>query len=61
MNKKMNINLLISKQLKLIDKKEDKLLKESNNNYIESKLSPIKEKIRRENSPKASRNIRISI
>lgn len=45
MNKKMNINLLISKQLKLIDKKEDKLLKESNNNYIESKLSPIKEKL----------------
>ena len=45
MKKDSNRNNLIQKQLKIITKKEEKLLKESNDNYIKNKISPIKDKI----------------
>ena len=45
MKKDSNRNNLIQKQLKIITKKEEKLLKEPNDNYIKNKISPIKDKI----------------
>lgn len=45
MSKERKINNLINKQMKLIEKKEAKLLKEPKDNYIKTKLLPIKEKI----------------
>lgn len=45
MRKESKINNLINKQMKLIEKKESKLLKEPKDNYIKNKLSPIKEKM----------------
>ena len=45
MSKERKINNLINKQMKLIKKKEAKLLKEPKDNYIKTKLLPIKEKI----------------
>lgn len=45
MKKDFNKNNLIQQQLKIITKKELKLLKESNNNYIKNKLSPLKDKL----------------
>lgn len=42
MKKDSNRNNLIQKQLKIITKKEEKLLKEPNDNYIKNKISPIK-------------------
>lgn len=45
MRKEGKINNLINKQMKVIEKKEAKLLKEPKDNYIKSKLSPIKEKM----------------
>ena len=45
MKKDFNKNNLIQQQLKIITKKEIKLLKESNNNYIKNKLSPLKNKL----------------
>ena len=44
MKKDSNRNNLIQKQLKIITKKEEKLLKEPNDNYIKNKISPIKDK-----------------
>ncbi|SCJ99783.1 EcsC protein family [uncultured Clostridium sp.] len=45
MSKERKINNLINKQIKLIEKKEAKLLKEPKDNYIKAKILPIKEKI----------------
>ena len=45
MKKDSNRNNLIQKQLEIITKKEVKLLKEPNDNYIKNKFSPIKDKI----------------
>ena len=46
MKKENNINNLVNKQMKLIEKQESKLLKEPKDNYIKSKISPIKEKVK---------------
>ena len=46
MKKENNINNLVNKQMKLIEKQESKLLKEPKDNHIKSKISPIKEKVK---------------
>lgn len=46
MKKENNINNLVNKQMKLIEKQESKLLKDPKDNYIKSKISPIKEKVK---------------
>ena len=45
MKRDFNKNNLIQKQLSVVEKKEMKLLKEPNNNYIKNKLSPLKDKL----------------
>lgn len=45
MKKTRNKNNLINNQMQLIEKKESKLLKEPTDNYIKTKLSPIKDKL----------------
>ena len=45
MKRDFNKNNLVYKQLKAIEKKEVKLLKEPKNNYIKNKLSPLKDKL----------------
>ena len=60
MKKNSDLNTLINKQLKLIYKKESKLIKEDTNNYFTNKLSPIKNSIEDKIPPKLQTTLELA-